>query len=88
MLVRYVRYTGGEFQAPVGVGDRLTYDGLASGHWPTGTVTAVENSGVLVDFRDGFPPRHYRRHEVSRCFAFKLDRAPQTTTPPVGTPRS
>ncbi|WP_327309711.1 hypothetical protein OG730_41540 (plasmid) [Streptomyces sp. NBC_01298] len=87
VLVRYVRYTGGELQAPVGVGDRLTYDGLASGHWPTGTVTAVENSGVLVDFHNGYPPRHYHRHEVPRCFAFKLDRAPQPTTPPAATPR-
>lgn len=79
VLIRYTRYTGGKLQAPVGVGDRLTYDGLASGHWPTGTVTAVEDSGVLVDFHDGFPPRRYKRHEVSRWFAFKRDRAPHAT---------
>ncbi|WP_331732029.1 hypothetical protein OG613_47320 (plasmid) [Streptomyces sp. NBC_00015] len=82
VLIRYVRFTGGELQVPVGVGDRLTYDGLASGHWDTGTVTAVENSGILVDVHNGLPPRHYERHEVSRSFAFKRDRAsaPLTTS--------
>jgi hypothetical protein len=88
VMIRYTRYTGGEIQAPVGVGDRLTYDGLASGHWPTGTVTAVEDSGVLVDFHNGFPPRHYKRHEVSRWFAFKLDRAPLAAKSLVTMPRS
>ncbi|MER5372546.1 hypothetical protein [Streptomyces sp. NPDC002553] len=80
VMVWYVRYTGGELQAPVGVGDRLTYDGLASGHWDTGTVTAVEDSGVLVDFHNGLPPRRYQRHEVCRWFAFKRDRAPHITS--------
>ncbi|MFB7836194.1 hypothetical protein [Streptomyces sp. NPDC056056] len=87
VLVRYVRHTGGELQVPVGVGDLLTGDGIASGHWPTGTVTAVETSGVLVDFHDSYPPRHYHRHEVPRCFAFKRDRAPHPTQPPAATPR-
>ncbi|MFE2850191.1 hypothetical protein ACFXJO_03560 [Streptomyces lavendulae] len=85
VTVRYVRHTGGELQVPVGVGDRLTRNGLASGHWPTGTVTAVDTSGILVDFHDGYPPRHYHQHEVPRCFAFKRNRAPQ---PPAATPHS
>ncbi|MER6075220.1 hypothetical protein ABT187_41800 [Streptomyces sp. NPDC001817] len=80
VLVRYTRYTGGDLLAPVGVGDRLTYDGLASGHWPTGTVTAVEDSGVLIDFHNGLPPRDYQWHEVPRWFAFKQDRVPRFTS--------
>ncbi|WP_431985252.1 hypothetical protein [Streptomyces qinglanensis] len=88
VLIRYTRYTGGELQVPVGVGDRLTCDGLASGHWPTGTVITVEDSGVLVDFHDGFPPRHYQRREVSRWFAFKRDRAPLATQSPAIMPGS
>ncbi|MGW4178641.1 hypothetical protein [Streptomyces rubiginosohelvolus] len=50
VLIRYQRYTGGELQAPVGVGDRLTYDGLASGHWPTGTGYLL-TSGARQTFR-------------------------------------
>jgi hypothetical protein len=81
VLVRYTRYTGGDIRVPVGVGDRLTYDGLASGHWPTGTVASVEDSGILVDYHDGYPPRHYKRHEVPLWFAFKVNRAPLTNEP-------
>lgn len=54
ILVQYDRYTGGTVQAPVGVGDRLLRNGIASGFWPIGEVTAIEQraDGVRVTVRE------------------------------------
>lgn len=77
VLVEYTRYTGGKVQAPVGVGDRLMRDGVASGIWYTATVTAVESAGVTVRDEDG-QLRRWDRSDFHRWF-FKLDRAPLPT---------
>lgn len=74
VLVEYTRYTGGKVQAPVGVGDRLMRNGVASGIWYTATVTAVESAGVTVRDEDG-QLRRWDRSDFHRWF-FKLDRAP------------
>jgi len=78
VLVEYQRYTGGTVQAPIGVGDRLMRNGIASGHWPTVTVAAIEDTpnGVIVTVKEkNRPPFNWPAAEVPRCF-FKLDRAP------------
>ncbi|MEU1151923.1 hypothetical protein ABZ369_02680 [Streptomyces sp. NPDC005918] len=78
VLVPYTRYTGGEVQAPVGPGDRLMRDGVASGHFPIVRVEAVEESptGVTVTVREkDWHPFTWSAQELGRCF-FKLDRAP------------
>ncbi|MER6196104.1 hypothetical protein ABT234_01815 [Streptomyces sp. NPDC001586] len=82
VLVPYRRYTGGEVQAPVGPGDRLMRDGVASGHFPIVRVEAVEESptGVTVTVREkDWRPFTWSAQELGRCF-FKLDRAPLPAT--------
>lgn len=74
VFVEYTRYTGGTVQAPVGVGDRLMRNGVASGIWYTVTVTAVEPAGVTVQGEDGWT-RRWDRSDFHLWF-FKLDRAP------------
>jgi hypothetical protein len=75
VLVEYTRFTGGTVQAPVGVGDRLMRNGIASGIWYTATVVSVETSGVTVLDDRYSRPRRWDRHDFHRWF-FKLDRAP------------
>lgn len=72
--VEYTRWTGGKVQAPVGVGDRLMRNGVASGIWYTVIVTAVEQAGVTVRDEDG-QSRRWDLHDFHLWF-FKLDRAP------------
>lgn len=74
VTVEYTRWTGGTVQAPVGVGDRLMRNGVASGIWYTVTVTAVEQAGVTVEDEDG-RARRWDRDDFHAWF-FKLDRAP------------
>ncbi|MER7487968.1 hypothetical protein ABTY20_19080 [Streptomyces sp. NPDC126497] len=74
--VRYTRWTGGNVQVPVGVGDRLVWDGIASGHWDRFTVLVVERGGIIAQSDDGWTNR-FSRDEVRRFFAYKADRAPQ-----------
>jgi hypothetical protein len=77
VLVSYTRFTGGTVRAPVGVGDRLMYDGIASGHWPISDVTAVEDAPgeVVVTLReDNDRQRRWTADEVTRHF-LKIDRA-------------
>lgn len=74
VTVEYTRWTGGKVQAPVGVGDRLMRNGVASGIWYTVTVTAVEQAGVTVEDEDG-RARRWDRQDFHAWF-FKLDRAP------------
>lgn len=76
ILIRYTRWTGGDVLVPVGVGDRLVKDGLASGHWDRFTVLVVERGGIVAQSDDGWTNR-FSRDEVRRFFAFKTDRAPE-----------
>lgn len=76
VLVRYTRFTGGDVQVPVGVGDRLVKDGIASGHWDRFTVLVVERGAIIAQSDDGWTNR-FNRDEVRRFFAYKTDRAPQ-----------
>lgn len=76
VLIRYTRYTGGNVMVPVGVGDRLVKNGLASGHWDRFTVLVVERSGIIAQSDDGWTNR-FSRDEVRRFFSFKADRVPQ-----------
>lgn len=76
VLVAYRRYTGGTVQAPIGCGNMLMRNGVASGFWTIVEVAAIEQQpgGVLVGLRepDG---RVYQwaARDVGRRF-FKLDR--------------
>ena len=79
VLVRYMRYTGGDVLVPVDVGDRLVKDGLASGHWDRFTVLVVDRSGIIARSDDGWTDR-FSESDVRRFFAFKTDRAPQPAT--------
>lgn len=74
VLIRYTRWTGGDVQVPVGVGDRLVWDGIASGHWDRFTVLVVERGAIIAQSDDGWTNR-FTRDEVRRFFAFKTDRA-------------
>ncbi|MFF4531698.1 hypothetical protein ACFY1P_20800 [Streptomyces sp. NPDC001407] len=79
VLVKYTRYTGGTLMVPVGVGDRLMYDGVASGIWYTARVTAVEErpNGIVVTVleKDWPHPSEWNAADFTRRF-FKLDRGP------------
>jgi len=79
VFIRYTRFTGGSVQVPVGVGDRLVKDGIASGHWDRFTVLVVERGGIIAQSDDGWTNR-FTRDEVRRFFAYKTDRAPQPAT--------
>ncbi|MFH8805290.1 hypothetical protein ACH4F6_38075 [Streptomyces sp. NPDC017936] len=76
VLIRYTRWTGGSVQVPIGVGDRLVWDGLASGHWDRFTVLVVEHGGIIAQSDDGWR-NHFSKDDVRRFFAYKTDRAPQ-----------
>lgn len=76
ILIRYTRWTGGDVMVPVGVGDRLVKNGLASGHWDHFTVLAVGDFGIIAQSDDGWT-NHFTVDEVRRFFAFKTDRASQ-----------
>jgi hypothetical protein len=54
VLVNYRRYTGGTVDAPIGFGDRLMYNGIASGIWTIVEVVGFEETcaGVIVSLRD------------------------------------
>lgn len=79
VLVEYQRYTGGTIQVPVGAGDRLSYDGVASGLWHRVTVLAVEETpgGIAVTVQEDDWPhsRRYGADQFSRWY-FKVDRGP------------
>ena len=79
VLVEYTRYTGGTLKAPIGVGDRLMHDGIASGNWSRVRVDAIEDTpdGVVVTVteKDWPHPRKWTGPDVTRWF-LKLDRAP------------
>ncbi|MCX4791991.1 hypothetical protein OG369_39780 [Streptomyces sp. NBC_01221] len=79
VLVHYTRYTGGTLQAPIGVGDRLMHDGIASGNWHVVKVDAVEDTAdgvvVTVSEKDWPHPRKWTGPDITRWF-LKLDRAP------------
>jgi hypothetical protein len=82
--VRYTRFTGGAVTAPVCVGDRLLYDGTASGLWMVAEVDAIEEDakdGVVVTllYKDWPPPRRWESGKLSRWFS-KLDRT--SSSPP------
>ncbi|MFF7250514.1 hypothetical protein ACFZBU_42365 [Embleya sp. NPDC008237] len=80
VLVEYQRHTGGTVQAPIGIGDRLMYDGTASGLWSIVEVTAVEDtpSGTVVTVcESGRFARRWPADEISSLF-FLLDRSPRT----------
>lgn len=79
VLVRYMRYTGGDVMVPVGVGDRLVSDGLASGHWDHCTVTAVDPDGINIEMDWGWRGR-YAKDEVRRAFSFKTNSPPVPAT--------
>ncbi|MGY5634184.1 hypothetical protein ACW7N6_38230 [Streptomyces sp. UC1A3] len=79
VFIRYTRHTGGTVLVPVGVGDRLVKDGIASGHWDRFTVLVVESSGIIAQSDDGWTNR-FDKSDVRRFFAFKTDRAPQPAT--------
>lgn len=75
VLVEYTRYTGGKVMAPVGPGDRLMRNGIASGHWDRSVVLGVEPGFVTV-LEDGWQhPYKYERAGMRRWF-YKLDRVP------------
>ena len=79
ILVEYTRYTGGTVQAPIGVGDRLMYNGIASGHWPVVEVTAIDTTpdGIFVSVSEkNQRPYRWSAEDISRRF-FKLDRGPR-----------
>jgi hypothetical protein len=80
VLAEYTRYTGGKVMAPVGVGDRLMHDGIASGNWERVTVTAVEDTPegtVVTVLEDDWPhPRRWAAKDLTRWF-FKVDRRPR-----------
>lgn len=83
--IPYTRYTGGTVPAPIGVGDRVMYDGIASGHWTRSRVTAITDTqdGIVVTLQDEgsnwhprtWPAEDFVRHHV------KIDRA-ATPGPP------
>jgi hypothetical protein len=79
VLAVYHRYTGGAVHAPIGVGDRLMRNGIASGHWPIVEVTAIEDtpSGIVVSVSgENERPVNGPAVEVTRWF-LKLDRGPR-----------
>ncbi|RLU82549.1 hypothetical protein CTZ27_29945 [Streptomyces griseocarneus] len=80
VLVKYTRFTGGTLMVPVGVGDRLMHDGVASGIWYTVKVTAIEKrpSGVVVTVleKDWPHPSEWGDADFTRWFS-KLDRGPR-----------
>ncbi len=77
VLVEYPRYTGGTVQAPIGVGDRLMRNGVASGIWTIVEVAGIEETrgGIVVSLRelDGWVQK-WPAGSVTRCL-LKLDRA-------------
>ncbi len=83
VLVEYRRYTGGTVQAPIGVGDRLMRNGVASGIWTIVEVAAIEESpsGVIVSLREeGGPVHSWAARDVARRFLM-LDRPRRAESP-------